>query len=750
MLPNLLSSFKNEHSKELRIKRLIVLLESVFKFPVANCGFIFKVFSIEVFTALLVDAFLSVVFSILEIVDKKNSDQALYSMLRVITHGIPLGYIVYYCPLFQQHIVLVLILILVYLFKSYVAIRNYLINLNFESECKSQFHDFNNYDKARIEKVKQHSSITSSSNYDLFIYCLWIIIPGLWVAILMAFTTILTGMFDARKKANINSIDNKKTFMTEYKLPINITIIGISFATVLIYGINFEVILTLSILFETVQMFAFRINKIPENIGILNVGKHGALNLFEHIGNTLVKRINTIQKNKSGHTYAVLKNFCALYNVDSEVLKYSEIRQKSRNFILVINNDGSDLIHRVENDLRYGLNNLMVVLDCYSIEEQGNSNIHLDDYSSIIDQNEYQFAKWRIELYSKLCDEQITLLKHDQIFSQINEDISTEAVLININVRNLFSEEEHNRLKELEGKGIFELNNLFRQAHETPSIPLRFIIYLMLWEASSQYFCGFLFAKQLNDQNTINLYEQEGWNKELSFGDFVNNLDKLLKLANSSPITNCIESLLQTKYTDKKSIELLSKLLRYYGWKDKINSEPNIRQLFTFMSFVRNKTRGHGIPSKVDFEFYLVLEKISIFLLSEIQKMNFGLYVQYEDQKLVNRKFILNLSSGGCPDIFLAVLEDELMEEYYPYFEKERFVLSQKELQPINEGFVNSNTKVLLSLYDNNELHLYSLDDFFKTESGILYAYHGIRKNHKSYISYTTGEHIRPTLTIER
>jgi hypothetical protein len=726
------------------------------KLFVANSGYALGAFSLEVFTILLLDVVISTIFSLVELIDIKNFKKGLYSMLRVVSHVIPLTLLVIYYPLFREHTVLVVLLVIVYLFKVFVSIRNYRLHVSFELTVKTHMQEFSSYDLQRLEKIKRQLTINSHSNYDLFIYCIWLVIPGFWLAYIIAVLTIFFGMM-SRGKHTINSIDHPKTFMTEIKSPFNSTTIGISLLVLLVFGVDFEIILLLSILSEFSQVISFRLKTIPENLGILNVGKQSSLLLFEKVGETLLKRINSVKTSGNFFDrinrwanfmddggYAILNNFSAVYETNSEAFRYTELRKKARNFVLILNDDGSDLIHRLEDDFRYGLNNMMVTLDCYQIINQHAKH---DEYSTLVDAHEYNLAKWRIKVYSTLCDENFSLLESGNMFSRVHEKISAEAVLINIDLRRSFTIFDKFRLSKLEGKGIFELNNLFRQAHETPSIPLRFIINIMVWEASVQYLCGFLLAKPINSLEPSTFFMQKAWNKDLSFGDFVSNLDQLLKTPEDGVIFKRIRKLMNVKYQDEEGMKLFTNLLIFYGWKDEIPSKPSVQKLIAFMSFLRNKTRGHGIPSKVDYDFFLILEKLSLFLLSEIQNLNFGLYTVIDAEEW-NEKWLVNLSAGGCPDLFPFIDSEDQLTASYPYYSKTEFIAKRKNLAPLIESMIHTKARVVLAMEVEQQLEFYTLDDFFKSEAGVLLAYHGQRKNSRTYISYVTGDLIRPTMAV--
>ena len=724
---------------------------SIIGIVVANNAFTSKVFTIEVFISLVSTGFIQIVIFGLTIIDKKNSEKGIYYRLSLFLYLIPILLLVVYFPLFIKNKFLLVLFVIIYLIKIIFEIYEYKLHRS----SKWAYLDFKtrltNYDQQRNEKLRNNITKYKKNSDDLIgicVYSLWTCIPGFWLASFYGFLTVLSMVFSHQGAININSINNRNTFMTESKPAFNVQILFAVIGISIVFGINFQFMFSFFLAWELTKIFSNYGNKLPENLGILNVQNRGE-NLFENIGKTLIKRINMKQKNKN--SYAVLNNFCPLYETNDMVMEYSKIRNETaRNFILVINNDGSDMIHRIEDDFRYSLNNLMVIIDAYEIPERTQKvNVFIEEYSVLIDRNEYQFAKWRIDFYSKLCDEKFTYMDREELFSTIHEQISTEAILINIKIRSLLSSQEHDILKSLETKGIFEFHNLFRQAHETSSIPLRFIINLMIWEAASQFLCGFIFAEPIDEVKSSPIYEREGWDKELSFGDYVSYLDKMLKSSDNGIIINRIRKSFESKYLDEHGIELFSKLIHSYGWKDKIPSKPTLQQLFSFMSFVRNKTRGHGVPSKINFDFYLAMEKLSLFLLHEMQKLDFDLFVTVDKQdswdKLFDRKWLVKLSSGGCPDIFPADKLEDDSDFIFPYYEVKNFISEQEKLKPILESVKSSKSTILLTLIENDKLHVYSLDNFFKSNSGILLAYNGKKKDAKSFISYTTGELIKPT-----
>jgi hypothetical protein len=66
-----------------------------------------------------------------------------------------------------------------------------------------------------------------------------------------------------------------------------------------------------------------------------------------------------------------------------------------------------------------------------------------------------------------------------------------------------YKKADHERVKQLTGRGIYELNTLFRQLHESPSIPSRFIDLLNVAECMIRYLVGFLHAERVSDGKVL-------------------------------------------------------------------------------------------------------------------------------------------------------------------------------------------------------------------------------------------------------
>ncbi|MCE2683283.1 MAG: hypothetical protein LW704_10080 [Cryomorphaceae bacterium] len=720
---------------------------------VANFCFGENLISSEVFMAIVFFNFINLFFDIIIIV----FDSLRYvGLIKLLFSSIPLALVILFFPPFYENKIVAIIIIAIHVYRIIWWIGDDLSHIRFMRNYKLQMQSTTDYDRERLNKISSQIE-RSNKNKDmsilnLLISCIWLTVPELWFAIVVAIFWVMRGTIGYSRSSGINAIDNRATFISELKNGNTYNFLILSFVIYLFLGINSQAVLLIGLLNELILIFTFKKSKLSNNITVVNVSNNYSISIFEKIGSVLVVKMNpdtslngvnfvNLFNKKNQKSFGVLNNICSIYETNSEITNYVEIRKKSRNFILILNPDSSDRIHRIEDDFRYALNNLITVIDGYEIKDLGK----IDSISICIEPEEFNLAYLRISLYSKLCDESFEVLdsgvdvymnKPRDLLSaellKIHDKISTEAILINLKIQEMFSIQDSDRLKSLEGKGLFEFNNMLRQVHETPSIPLRFIQCIMIWA----------------------------------------NLDKMLN-TDDGPISARINKFWKSKYNDYVGMELLKKLMLNYGWKSKINSEPTLKQLFSYMNFVRNKTRGHGIPSKIHFDFYFVLEKLSIFLVHSIKELNFNLFVSLNPNDLqlnqtgetdfqsklksktifstlgINDIWIVKLSSGGCPNIYPYQTDYKYNTSYFPYSETSKFVNEYINMKSVFEIFGSEKCNILLTFEENNVLHQYKLDSFFRSKSGVIFSYHGKKKGIKSFISYTTGALIKPSIERE-
>ena len=145
-------------------------------------------------------------------------------------------------------------------------------------------------------------------------------------------------------------------------------------------------------------------------------------------------------------------------------------------------------------------------------------------------------------------------------------------------------------------------------------------------------------------------------------------------------IANQLKKKLIIKEEIKKHFERLKKyLITDLHYDKEIKDEPNLYDLFNYMTYIRNKTRGHGTPSKVEFEFYATLDLISIFIVNCISKIE----IETFSRQLINQKeWLLYYNAGG--NVILHPLDPNENLEYWedsPRTRSERSVHTMRSCQ---------------------------------------------------------------------
>lgn len=473
-----------------------------------NNAFNLKIYNERVFLALIVYAMISSIFF------KKK-----IHLLQLI----PIFILIFNYPYFHGKVLLTIVVCLYYLWFLFIfsvsrirfsRLQKYYTALKLNPEPGRKEISF-----FRLEKIFQGSQTQFSSLYkhNFLIGAIDIMIPGNWLAYGIFFTHLGEWFMDSTvgKDEYISTI-NKNTYLASIHTVSNSLFICLT-AVFLFFGINFETILFSGLVAGFNFYLTWNVINLAGNITILNAngGSFSSI-LFKRLSQFLLLR--TKPENKSSisslqyrtlfgdrSSYGILHNFSPVYLTD-KVEEYTDIRKNCRHFILIFSNENTDVIHLLEEDMRYGLSSLTTVMDCWETPQETEP----DKYSVTIPAEEAGLARKRIRLYAKLSDEDIENFDKDNVSKEIkhmDERISTEAIRTNISLREKYSQEEHEMLDVLQSAGLFEFNCLFRQLHETPSIPLRFIECLVIYEAAAQYLCGFLFARPLHSPPSASILD---------------------------------------------------------------------------------------------------------------------------------------------------------------------------------------------------------------------------------------------------
>ncbi len=452
---------------------------------------------------------------------------------------------------------------------------------------------------------------------------------------------------------------------------------------------------------------------------------------------SLLQRINL-------ERYSILVSpYEKLVVANNKIIEVSELTANSHHLILIDGGEISNKIIRIENDLTYFLGRVDTVIDYFSIANQ-----KTDDYSEPINIEYANCIRERIAVKQAIIDEKPTELDDNQknIDKSINSfinSINTESVRINMLVREYFKDNtiDYEQLQsELINMGPYEINTLLRQMREGGSVPSRFVDALSIAEVAARHL--FSLTNEVNNylNKNENSIEDRNKLKQLSFGPCVgflrsNIMDK--KSRDLNEFEKTVKELLEIKYTDSDNFERLKKYLITDLHYDKdVKDEPALFELFNYLAHIRNKTRGHGTPSKVEFEFYVTLDLISIFIVNCISKIE----IETFSRQTINKKeWLLYYNAGG--NVVLYPLEpNENLEYWKDSFDWKYLDKMEDAKKQIDE----TNQSVYFKIKHQEEIHWIKSETYFKCKDGIIYMYDGINKDEAEWISFTTGAVIRP------
>jgi hypothetical protein len=454
----------------------------------------------------------------------------------------------------------------------------------------------------------------------------------------------------------------------------------------------------------------------------------------------LIQRISIKISDKL--TYGVLVSPYENVIVKHNLIKHlNELIPLSHHLILVDGGEDSNKIIRIENDFTIFLGRVDTVIDYFSIANQ-----KIDEYSKRIESEQAKCIRDRIAVKQSIIDEKAFVLNDNpddeaKTIDTFINSINTESVRINILVREYFKENtiDYEKLqKELINKGPFEINTLLRQMREGGSIPSRFVDALSIAEVSARYL--FSLVNEVNnylDKNENIIQDRNAKYTQLSFGPCVGFLRTISEKSKLNAFEKSIKELLKIKYTDSENSQRLKKyLITDLNYDKEIKDEPTLFDLFNYLAHIRNKTRGHGTPSKVEFEFYVTLDLISIFIVNCMSKIE----IETFSRQIINDKeWLLYYNAGG--NVILHPLDINENLDYW----KDSF--DWKYLDKIEEAknlIQETNQSVYFKINYQEETHWIKSETYFKCKEGIIYMYDGINKDEAEWISFTTGAVIRP------
>lgn len=453
----------------------------------------------------------------------------------------------------------------------------------------------------------------------------------------------------------------------------------------------------------------------------------------------LVQRI--LIKIEENSTYGILVSPYEKVVYDNKIQQIDELSPSAHHLVLVDGGEVSNKIIRIENDFINFLGRVDTVIDCFTIANQT-----IDDFSKPIEIEYATCIRKRMGIKQSIIDEKpfelnVNPEEESKTIDTFINSINTESVRINMLVREYFKESslDYSLLQtELENYGTFEINTLLRQMREGGSIPSRFVDALSIAEVAARYL--FSLTNEFNnylDKNENSIQDRNTKYTQLSFGPCVGFLRTISEKGKLNAFEKSIKELLKTKYTDSDNFERLKKyLITDLHYDKKVSNEPTLFDLFNYMAYIRNKTRGHGTPSKVEFEFYVTLDLISIFIVHCISKIEIETFSR---QTINEKEWLLFYNAGG--NVVLHPLDKNENLDYW----KDSFDWKYLDkMEEAKDQLKEIDTSVFFKIKYKSETHWMKAANFFKCKEGIIFMYDGINKNEAEWISFTTGAVIRP------
>ena len=415
----------------------------------------------------------------------------------------------------------------------------------------------------------------------------------------------------------------------------------------------------------------------------------------------------------------------------TDVITQSQLIAKTQHSVILIDDDSELYCYRIYQEVAGRVD---CVIDLFS-----ESAMIVDGENGFV-----QPLAYLLEYKCGISDESIVNISgNDQLFKEL--DMS--AVNINMNLSEYigsalnkdWSENQDyypKMQKELQNNGFFEINTLLRQMREGGSIPTRFMDAIGIAEAYTRFLVGLLMTEQINTE-----YEAviENRNKNLSVVSFGKCMEILRKgIKHNSPLAMQIRTVLNTEYKDKGNIERLNKFMKKLGLKNLIGNskkDHSVIEILNRVTSIRNKTRGHGTPSKVEWEFYVTLDLLSIFFVHSLLPISAKIFSK---AAFFNKPIYLNYNHGGVLVADTEVIDAAQWKLTFDYTQRSIF-------KDVKDEFAKRDENLLLSLETENGIVYMDMSIYFKQKDGKIFFWDGLtNKSEEQWISFTTGGIIRP------
>jgi len=231
--------------------------------------------------------------------------------------------------------------------------------------------------------------------------------------------------------------------------------------------------------------------------------------------------------------------------------------------------------------------------------------------------------------------------------------------------------------------------------HEFPEAASRFLELLNVWE---------LVARWMVVVEGLEEYEREEETLRISFGKTCSDIRKT--------------AFMQSKLGVPEDGKLMDEVREYwkeaFNWKASMSQSPTVEEAFGWMVYIRNKTRGHGSTSRIKEELYIVVEALTFLLLDRV-KDHADLEIMVRDVKEDGTVFF-TCRHGMRLDVIEAA-------------------------DPSVSSLMGAESDVHFRKVGEED---WRTSNLLKAEKGHVFLLNEIRKGHREWVCFSTGELIRP------
>jgi hypothetical protein len=271
------------------------------------------------------------------------------------------------------------------------------------------------------------------------------------------------------------------------------------------------------------------------------------------------------------------------------------------------------------------------------------------------------------------------------------DEVNADTLKLNQRMMALLAEKNFD-IHALYKSGLTPLCVLHRRTHEFSMVAGRFMELLNLIEVSARWLLIFERKTELDLSAEM----------QFSFGGVISEIRPAAFMDT-------------TMFEDEKELMGYKAVLKSsFGFDQKVSLKFKVIDFLNWVVFIRNKTRGHGSPSRVSWELYELLEVNTIRLMQAI--------AAYYEPRIIM-----------CTDKFYV--EQSGMNFDFNYYHE----------TPMPEGTIQ---RMDVPLIRHKQKDFWHTSNELMIRNDNIYMVSAVKKSHCEWICYNTGELIRPDVIV--